>query len=673
MNVVFLSQGPIFQASSAPFRLLRNYATRHPDVARECRFVHVSLPAFEHRGVTTEPRLYAYAEEILGQQPDVLALSLYCWNTANLLGIARFCKAIKPKLLIVAGGPDVNDRGVDLLEENRFLDVAVDREGEYPFARLLELLVSGRLEADQSTIVISPRKGLLPGGMEHIPFLSYRQNGAPVRSKSTYIIAELDDIPSPILGVSYANLVTRFYMGAAESVIVETARGCPVKCAFCQYPKNNNKQMRYFGVDRVLAELTHLRAIGVRSVYFGDGIFTVRKERAERFFRFFLDEFRDATMHVELKLDMLPEVLIPLVRELIAQGRLSAGVGVQSVNETTLKRIGRPSNLPRLASTVQALAPARKMRWDIILGLPGDTLDDVPKGIEFVYRHAPGAHVCFNPLQVLPGTDFWHHARDFGLIHQRDNPYRALRSDTFSSEDLARAEVMAEFYETFGRLIEFAAYPGGMGLNLEGMWTEVFGAEAHPLLERKDLLKSYLCLGTRLKAALRLRVPEPTYRDLCAGIEWTLLTCANDGSSLRRLARLSHRFQDFTTLVAIPHSPGTLTADQPVRWASLLDVAHVFRFTLPFQREQEPLPVTKVAPFHALCIDGKLYKVADDAIPLLRRFERPLSASAAYTQLAEEDRSRGDLTPDRVLELVGDLIALGLLIAPQQAAYEGHS
>jgi len=64
---------------------------------------------------------------------------------------------------------------------------------------------------------------------------------------------------------------------------METTRGCATQCAFCQYPKMG-RSMRYFGLERVLLELDHIRRLGIETVYFGDGIFTLRVNRAREIF-----------------------------------------------------------------------------------------------------------------------------------------------------------------------------------------------------------------------------------------------------------------------------------------------------------------------------------------------------------------------------------------------------
>jgi hypothetical protein len=422
------------------------------------------------------------------------------------------------------------------------------------------------------------------GGIERIPVLSYRQGGTVYRTDGEFFIDDLDEIPSPILGTPRHELVTRFSGKEGDAVIVETSRGCPVNCAFCQYPKNDGGRMRYFSVDRVLAELSYLRSLGIHTIYFGDGIFTIRKERAERFFQYFLEEFTEATIHVELKLDMLTESLIPYVRPLVEQGRLTVGVGIQSVNMATLDRIGRPTKLHLLARSIEAIGSARTMRWDLIYGLPGDGLPDLIDGLELAYEKAPGARVCMQPLQVLPGTDMWRHTHQYGLIHERANPYHLLCSDTYSFEDVRRAEMMSELYALFGGPFRFAATPKphGWGVDLHGMWRELFDeAMCAELHDGPRTLETMVRFVERLKEVCASRLGAEQHASVVEAIEWTLLNRFSDPASFARLAALTDDFRGFATRVSGPRvvdpAPGIRA-----RLAQVLDGARVFAFRHPF-------------------------------------------------------------------------------------------
>ena len=87
----------------------------------------------------------ARAVEALAR-PDVLGLSLYPWNAAYGLAVARAARESSPDCLIVAGGPSVPrrpERARRFLAEHPAIDVLVFGEGEITFRELLRARLQG--------------------------------------------------------------------------------------------------------------------------------------------------------------------------------------------------------------------------------------------------------------------------------------------------------------------------------------------------------------------------------------------------------------------------------------------------------------------------------------------------------------------------------------------------
>ena len=207
--------------------------------------------------------------------------------------------------------------------------------------------------------------------------------------------------------------------------------------------------MRYYSMDRVMAELETIRLAGIRGVYFADGILTIKKERAYAIFEYFLDVFTDGRLHTEIKLDIVPDLVIDQIRELCHQGRIDFGVGLQSINRTTLGRMGRPTSLDRVAKNARRIGAHARIRWDLIYGLPGDTYEDLLAGMDYIMSVQPGALMAIQPLQVLPGTEYRVRAEADGLIYDEQNPYITMESSTFSRSDMLMAETVSQLTSVF--------------------------------------------------------------------------------------------------------------------------------------------------------------------------------------------------------------------------------
>ncbi len=130
------------------------------------------------------------------------------------------------------------------------------------------------------------------------------------------------------------------------------------------------------------------------------------------------------------------------------------------------------------------MAEGITVKVDLIIGLPGDTVDSVRRG--FHYLHENG---LFNDLQVfnlsiLPGTAFRQEAGALGLKFQPRPPYYVLRTPTLAREDLYG--LMQEAQELFD--IDFDAQPPpvldfGSADSLERVWRVDLDDPGVPSLE----------------------------------------------------------------------------------------------------------------------------------------------------------------------------------------------
>jgi hypothetical protein len=88
-----------------------------------------------------------------------------------------------------------------------------------------------------------------------------------------------------------------------------------------------------------------------------------------------------------------------------------------------------------------------KVKVDLIIGLPGDTVDSVRRGIEYVRNSALYTQVQVFNLAILPGTSFRQEAAGLGLRYQDRPPYYVLETPTLSTEQMY--DLMAEAEDAF--------------------------------------------------------------------------------------------------------------------------------------------------------------------------------------------------------------------------------
>ncbi|MGZ6142502.1 MAG: B12-binding domain-containing radical SAM protein, partial [Myxococcales bacterium] len=204
--------------------------------------------AFEVRTARGDP-------DAAAADADVLAFSTYVWNQRYSLEVARRAKARRPDALVVFGGPSVPrrpDRVAAFLREHEFVDALVFGEGELAFAEIL----TGRP---------------LPG----IPGLGLRSGLTAPRER----IGDLAQTGSPYLDGTFDALLDA---GAAPgAAILETNRGCPFECTFCDWGQAIASRVNELPRERIFAELAWIAERRIPYLYIVDANYGIRKRDLE--------------------------------------------------------------------------------------------------------------------------------------------------------------------------------------------------------------------------------------------------------------------------------------------------------------------------------------------------------------------------------------------------------
>lgn len=360
--------------------------------------------------------------EIRKTEPDLVAFSLYLWNAARTYRICERLKAERPCPRIVVGGPEVprgEERLRSFLAEHPYIDAAVCGEGEEAFAALLKTLIKGAA-----------------AGAEAVPGLGLRKGQGIVVTKAREGFVDLEKVPSPYLNGSVSILPSETRM-----VCVETSRGCPFSCAYCDYHAGRRK-MRHFPLKRLERELALLHKSGFRGcVYIADPFLNLEKERAIGVFKI-LQRWPNR-FHMELKAERFDDETIA---ELGKVPLSSVAVGIQSTNPRTLENIQRSFDLEKATENIRKLLrhPNILLDLEFILGLPGDSYETFKRSMDWAMSFQPLPQITLFDLVLLPNSSLASMKERFdlkvdpeGLVHS---------SSSFSPDDMMRASWLFAAY-----------------------------------------------------------------------------------------------------------------------------------------------------------------------------------------------------------------------------------
>ena len=190
---------------------------------------------------------------------ELAGISLYTWNARYALEVARLAKALRPELRIVAGGPSVPRREPEraaFLDRYSWVDALVLGEGERTFVDVVRATRAGQPLAGIAGVVA-------------------RNGGAgPLRQR-----LEGDafaEIGSPYLDGTFDELVASGEIPAIAAAVLETNRGCPFACTFCDWGQAIHSRVHELPSTRIEQELAWIARRQVPYLYLVDANFGIR-------------------------------------------------------------------------------------------------------------------------------------------------------------------------------------------------------------------------------------------------------------------------------------------------------------------------------------------------------------------------------------------------------------
>ena len=352
--------------------LLARYPTHDPAMPRRIpnlgvRMVEATLRAAQLPGLEARvwdlepdgPDVEAVAAAVIAYDPDVVGFSAFLWSFPFFLAVAQRIAADDPSRLIVFGGPSARPAMLDLPPHDQVsgcVDVLVINEGEHSFRDIVA--------AEQRD----------PAALASIPGLAVRRDGRWHETPSRPL-GDLNDLASP-----YAmRLMPRGGIG-----LLQTYRGCPFTCAFCEWGTLESPR-RVRDMDSLVTEFDAMDRLGVPAALLADAglnlnanafrnLHQAARETGFLSRRGLICEVYPATLRQE-HLDFLRQVGSPYV-----------GVGLQSFDTEVLAHVDRKYDEARFEQTLDSLNAVSKVAVEIIMGLPGDSPERFRRNFERARR-----------------------------------------------------------------------------------------------------------------------------------------------------------------------------------------------------------------------------------------------------------------------------------------------
>jgi radical SAM superfamily enzyme YgiQ (UPF0313 family) len=310
--------------------------------------------------------------------PNLCMFSNYIWNENYNQLMAAEIKKEYPDCTIVFGGPQVNEDGYSFLENNQFVDAVVVNEGETSTqTMLLDLLHKRPLE---------------------------KVYNKPPR-------VQLSSKPSPYLDSKLLEKVIQDNPGTKWATTLETNRGCPFKCSFCDWGSLTQSKITKFDLDRVLLEIDWIAEHGIDYIYIADANFGVFYDRDKAVIERLIENKQRVGNPQNVNITWYKnssEQVLELAM-MLNSANLNRGLtlSVQSMNPATLDNIQRKNMESNNLEKMYSMCNDNNIEFytEFILGLPFETKSSWRKGICDAVELGCHSALEIFPTEILRNSD----------------------------------------------------------------------------------------------------------------------------------------------------------------------------------------------------------------------------------------------------------------------------
>jgi radical SAM superfamily enzyme YgiQ (UPF0313 family) len=394
----------------------------------------------------------------------VVGFSCYMWSRNYSLKVAKRIKELNPSVIIVFGGPEMEIEKIDFFQRYPFIDAHVIQEGEIAFKAVLDNLKN----------------------LEAVPGIIYNDLGKTKRTSVAKRIMELDTLPSPYLNGVFDKIL-RDNPEFKFVTTLESNRGCPYACTFCDWGSLTYSKIRKFSLERVFKEIEWtLHNKQIEAIDIADANFGIFEQRDSAIVDKIIEEQNKAGRTIAFGTNYAKNqnaTVVQMVKKL-AENTDSTRfhtVSLQTLNEVVLETIKRKNLAVNKIKEVFSICSQNELnlKIELILGLPDDTLEGFKETFYKLYDISPEISVQTYRLLGLNNSELF-------LISQGGVEWRTIKSfipnnvddieetfkwvystNTMTNDDILEALVFASWITAmhshgFTNLVSYYAVQKGM-------------------------------------------------------------------------------------------------------------------------------------------------------------------------------------------------------------------
>src|SRR5688572_20534296 len=261
--------------------------------------------------------------------------------------------------------------------------------------------------------------------------LTWAKDGKVLNNPNRKVERDLDQWPFPdreslpLDFVESMPLDVPAVLSLERFTTMQTSRGCPWSCSFCDIPIFNEGKWRSRSPQHVVDEFKHLQKLGYGAVYFVDDHFLLQPKRIEAICKGLNDQHITIQWGCEGRVDSVAQHLFPAMAKAHCRTLM---FGIESGSQKVLDRLKKEQTLEEVKT---AVANAKRSGIEIVhgffvVGIPDETEADLRETFKFASK-LPIDTFGFNRLCVYRGTPLWHEYVKRGLVNDSQDWYKYFK------------------------------------------------------------------------------------------------------------------------------------------------------------------------------------------------------------------------------------------------------
>lgn len=306
------------------------------------------------------------------QESDLIGISTTTSTAPEAYRLADIFRNLGKTVVI--GGVHATFSAEEALEH---ADFVVRGEAEDSFLALVRIIEADELPSD-------------------VPGISFRDGEGKFHNPIPPFISDLDRLPYPDFSLFGSDL-------KLFNAPVQTSRGCPYPCNFCNVTQMFGRKVRFRSIEHVLGEMSQLPK---KEVFFYDDNFCSNPNYTKKLCEEILSRgLKPRYSSVQVRADVTRD--LELMDLLAKAGTDLVYVGFESINQETLKEYDKRQTVEEIGQAMEVFKRFKmRVHGMFVIGADHDSVRTAQETYQFAERYKIDT-VQFMMLTPIPGTELY--------------------------------------------------------------------------------------------------------------------------------------------------------------------------------------------------------------------------------------------------------------------------